>query len=175
MSTESSSVPVGTPRVPDRIVGGFKAAITDPGSRPRAYIRLRASGGVRGEAYDFEFRIDSHGRVQAHLLDELKGRRHLSPAVADQEPDPKLFVSLAQKLDIEALMHVDAPSGGFLPDSVVGRLEVSDGEQTATFLFQADEQQAGRVRQHVPDALRKAIDAVFRAAAVTLRVDDLRP
>jgi hypothetical protein len=57
----------------------------------------------------------------------------------------------------------------------VGRLEVSDGEQTATFLFQADEQQPGRMRQHVPDALRKAIDAVFRAAAATLRVDDLRP
>jgi hypothetical protein len=175
MPTDSKSIPIGTPPVPDRVVRGLQAAIADPGSRPQAYIRLRASGGVRGEAYDFEFRIDAAGRTHTHLLDELKGRRQSAPVAADMAADPKRFATLARALDIEALMRAEAPSGGFPPDSVVGRLEVSDGEQTATFLFLADEQQAERARRRAPNSLHKAVDAVFRAAAATLGADDVRP
>ncbi|HSW15719.1 MAG TPA: hypothetical protein VLJ86_00720 [Ramlibacter sp.] len=174
MPTDSKSIPIGTPPVPDRVIHGLQAAIADPGSRPQAYIRLRASGGVRGEAYDFEFRIDVAGRTHTHLLDELNGRNQSTP-VAIEAADPKRFVTLARALDIEALMRAEAPSGGFPPDSVVGRLEVSDGEQTATFLFLADEKQAERARRRAPDSLHKAVDAVFRAAATTLGADDVRP
>ncbi len=175
MPADSKSIPIGTPPVPDRVVRGLQAAIADPASRPQAYIRLRASGGVRGEAYDFEYRIDASGRTHTHLVDELKGRRETAPEAADKAAGPKQFATLARALDIEALMRAEVPSGGFPPDSVVGRLEVSDGEQTVSFLFLADDKQAERVRRRAPDALREAVNAVFRAAAATLNAEDVRP
>jgi hypothetical protein len=160
MATGSRTIPIGTPQVPGRVVGGIQAAIADPASRPQAYIRLRASGGVRGERYEFEYTVDAAGRAQARLLDELKDRRHATPAPAEaaasKAADPRQFATLARALDIESLMRAESPAGNFPPDSVVGRLEVSDGEQTATFL-------------------RKAVDAVFRSAAKALGTEDVRP
>lgn len=175
MAGASKSIPIHTPRVPGRIVEGLRAAIADPRSRPRAYIRLSASGGVRGEAYDFEYRIDAAGHASARLLDELKGRRAAQPARETKAADPERFAALASAIDIGALLRGEAPSGGFPPDSVVGRLEVSDGEQTETFLFLADAEQATRARMVAPDPLRKAVDAVWSAAARHLGADDVRP
>jgi hypothetical protein len=175
MPIEPKSIPIHVPRVAGRIVEGLRAAIADPKTRPRAYIRLSASGGVRGEAYDFEYRIDAGGRTSARLLDELKGRRVAGPSVSTEAADPARFAALTATLDIEALMRSETPTGGFPPDSVVGRLEVSDGEQTATFLFMADDEQARRARLPAPDSLRKAVDAVYRAAAAHLHTEDVRP
>ena len=175
MASERKSIPIQLPRMPGRIVDGLRAAIADPKARSGAYIRLRASGGVRGESYDFEYNIDAAGREGAHLHDELKSRRAARPAGDTRAADPTRFAALVRALDIDALVRTDAPGGGFPPDSVVGRLEVSDGEQTATFVFLADEQQANRARQPAPDVLRKAVDVVFRAAALYLDTEEVRP
>ena len=175
MAGEPKSIPIHAPRVPGRIVEGLRAAIADPKARPRAYVRLRASGGVRGEAYDFEYRIDAAGNVEVRLRDELKGRDAARPARDAKGADPGRFAALVRALDIEALARSEAPSGGFPPDSVVGRLEVSDGEQTETYLFLADEKQASRARLLASDPLRKAVDAVWRAAAAHLDLEDVRP
>ena len=176
MPTERKSVPIHAPRLTGRIVEGMRAAIADPKSRPQAYIRLSASGGVRGEAYDFEYRIDAAGRSSVRLRDELKERRAARRASEPKtKAQPTRFAALARALDIETLLRSETPSGGFPPDSVVGRLEVSDGEQTVTFLFLADDAQAARARMPAPEALRKAVDAVYRAAATHLDIKDVRP
>jgi hypothetical protein len=176
MPAERKSIPIHAPRLPGRIVEGLRAAIANPKSRPQAYVRLTASGGVRGETYDFEYRIDAAGRSSARLVDELKERRAARLASdAKTKAEPARFAALARDLDIEALVQSDTPAGGFPPDSVVGRLEVSDGEQTVAFLFLADEAQAARARMPAPEALRKAVDAVYRAAASHLDTKDVRP
>jgi plasmid stabilization system protein ParE len=175
MPTEPRSIPIATPRLPGRIVEGFRAAIADPKQRPKAYIRLTASGGVHGESYNFEFRIDTAGRISAHLVDELKQRRYTTPADTAKTATPARFVAVARKLEVEALARVENPSAGFPPDSVIGRLEISDGEQSATFLFLADDQQAMRARHAAPDALRKAVDVLYREAEAHLGAEDLKP
>jgi hypothetical protein len=175
MPTEPKSIPIATPRLPGRIVEGIRAAIADPKQRPKAFIRLTASGGVHGESYDFEYRIDAAGRVSTHLVDELKGRRYAARADVTHTASAARFVALARALDIEALARVDNPAAGFPPDSVVGRLEISDGEQTVSFLFLADDEQARRIRHVVADPLRKAVEAVYREATMQLKADDLRP
>jgi hypothetical protein len=175
MATAPRSIPIGTPRLPGRIVEGLRRVVADPKRYPNAYVRLSASGGVHGEAYDFEYRIDAAGRASGHLRDELKGVTLPDAARGAKKAakaDPARFVALVRSIDIEALMRSDAPGGGFVPDSVVGRLEISDGEQTATFLFPADDEQARRAK--VADPLRQAADALFGAAAAHLGAE-VRP
>jgi hypothetical protein len=175
MATAPSSIPIGTPRLPGRIVEGLRRVAADPKGHPNAYLRISASGGVHGEAYDFEYRIDAAGRASGRLRDELKGVSLPDAARSAKKAakaDPARFVALVESLDIEALMRSDVPSGGFVPDSVVGRLEISDGEQTATFLFPASDQPAQRA--YMADPLRKAADALFDAAAAHLGAE-VRP
>lgn len=175
MPAEPKSVPIHAPRMPSRIIEGLRAAIANPMSKPRAYIRLSVSGGVHGEAYDFEYRIDANGQTSAHLRDELKDCQVDEPSTDTKAADPARFADLAAALDIEALVRNEAQGGRFPPDSVVGRLEVSDGEQTVTFLFLADEDQARQARLLVPDSLRKTVDTIYRAAAAYLGTENVRP
>jgi len=175
MGTKPKSIPTQAPPSPGRITEGLRAAIADPRARPGAFIRLRVTGGVRGESYDFEYRIDAEGREAGHLRDELKGRRAEKGMADAPASDPARFAALVRALDLEALMRSDTPAGGFPPDSIVGRLEVSDGEKTASFLFLADEKQARRAMRAAPAALGSAIDSLFGAAARYLNIEDVRP
>lgn len=173
MATESKTMPIATPQLPGRIVEGLRKAIDDPKKYPKAYIRLSASGGVHGESYDFEYRIEASGRATSRLHDELKGQRIAERAATGKAASPAQFAALAKAIDIEALLRSEPVSGGFTPDSVVGRLEISDGEQTATFLFQAGDEQAAGAR--ASDPLRRAAAAVYKAAAAHLGTDDAKP
>lgn len=175
MPNEPKSIPIAAPQVPGRVVDGFKAAIADPKKKPNAFIRLTASGGVHGESYDFEFRIDAAGRVETHLIDELKQRRYASPSHAVKIAAPSRFVEIARALDIDVLAKAQNPSAGFPPDSVIGRLEINDGEQSMSLVFLADDQQASHARYLAPSPLRKAVDLLYREAAIHLGTDDLKP
>lgn len=174
MADEPKASPAGTPKVPGRIVEGMREAIADPRSRPRAYIRLTAAGGVHGEHYEFEYQIDASGQTVSRMRDELNGRHH-SGRQGDAQKDLDRFRSLAETIDVESLLRAEHASGGFPPDSVVGLLEISDGEQTASFAFLADDTQAAQARIHTPEPLRRAVDAIYGAAAACLDDDDLKP
>ena len=175
MPADPKTAPFHAPPDPNRIAAGLRAAFADPKTHPQAYIRLTASGGVRGEAYDFEYRIDASGKTSVHLRDEMKGVRLTEPAPDAKKVTAAQFASLAAALDIDALMRSETPSGKFPPDSVVGRLEIGNGADKAIFLFLADEEQAKQARIAVPDPLRKAVDALYRAAATQLQIESVRP
>jgi hypothetical protein len=175
MADEPKARPAGAPQVPGRIVEGLREAIADPRSRPRAYIRLTASGGVHGETYEFEYLIDASGHTVSQMRDELTGRNCSGAQDADRGQGPDRFQSLAKAIDIESLIRMEQPSGGFPPDSVVGRLEVSDGEQSVSFTFLADVAQAARAQVQPPEPLRRAVDAIYGNAAAYLHDDDLKP
>jgi hypothetical protein len=175
MPTEPKSIPIHVPHTPGRIVEGIYEAIADPKTHPQAYIRLTVSGGIRGEAYDFEYRIDAKGQSNVRLRDELKNFQTQVIQADTEFIDPKCFATLVSALDIANLIRCETQSGGFPPDSVVGRLEISDGDQKATFLFLANEEQAKQARLLAPDPLRKAVDTIYRTAATHLRMENVRP
>lgn len=173
MATDPKTTPLATPPLPERVAEGLRKAIDDPKRYPKAYIRLSAAGGVHGERYEFDYRIEASGRATSRLHDELKGRSIAERVATGKAASPARFAALAKAIDVAALLRSAPPSGGFPPDSVVGRLEISDGEQTAAFLFPAGDDAAAGVR--AADPLRRAADAVFKAAAGDLGTDDPKP
>lgn len=174
MADETTARPAGTPQVPGRLVEGMREAIADPTRRPGAYIRLTASGGVHGEEYEFEYMIDASGTTTSRLRDELNNRDRSDRGEPTRQGVDR-FKSLAEAIDIEALVQAEHPAAGFPPDSVVGRLEVSDGEQSAGFAFLADDGQAERAQVSTSEPLQRAVDAVYGAAAKHLDDRDIRP
>ncbi len=175
MADETNARPVGIPKVPGRIVDGMRKAVADPASRSRAYVRLSVSGGVHGEEYEFEYLVDASGNTTGHMRDELSGRRGSARPEAQRQVDPQRFKSLVEAIDVDALVRADYAAGGFPPDSVVGRLELSDGEQAVSFTFLADDNQAARSEIRMPEPLRTAVDAVYRAAAADFGQDNVKP
>jgi hypothetical protein len=166
--------PAGVPRLPERLADGLRDAAANPDNRPSAYVRLIVTGGVHGERYDFEFMADAAGNVQSHLHDELRPRDvRDTPAQAGADRDR--FRQLVEAIDVDAIVRADRPTAGFPPDSVVGILEVSDGEQVERFPFLADEAKATRIQAAPPEPLLRAVDAVYSTAAAYLAVDDLKP
>ena len=82
---------------------------------------------------------------------------------------------MAGAIDVDALMRSGRPTPPFPPDSVVGILEVSDGEQVASFAFLADADQAARAKALPPEPLVQAADVIYSAAAAHLDIDDPKP
>jgi hypothetical protein len=162
--TADGAAPHGTPHLPARIVEGLKAAVAEPDRRAGAYVHLAVAGGVHGEHYEFEYRVDAHGRATGRLHDELHGR---SVAARELEADPERFRALAEGIDVAALLGAGESGHGALPDSVIGRLEISDGEQTVRWRFLPDREQA--------EPLRRAVDLVYESAAKALAEERLRP
>ena len=175
MADQTKAAPAGTPKVPGRIVDGIRKAIANPKDHPRAFIRLTASGGTHGEKYEFEYMIDAAGNTTGRMRDQLKGRECRAYADADKQADPKRFASLAEAVHIDSLIGSEHAAGGFPPDSVVGRLEISDGEQSVSFAFLADDSQAARAGIRTSESLRRAVDVVYQAAAAHLNEKDVKP
>lgn len=174
MTDQPKTGPAGVPRLPERLAYGLREAAASPASRPEAYIRLTVAGGVGGERYDFEFMADAAGNVLSRLRDELR-TRDVRATPEQRRTDLGRFRQLVESIDVAAIVRAGRPTGGFPPDSVVGFLEVSDGEQVESFPFLADQAQAARAQALAPDPLVRAVDAVYSAAAAYLGVDDLRP
>jgi hypothetical protein len=172
MPDPDNSAPHGTPQVPGRLAAGLKEAVAEPDRRAGAYVRLVVSGGVHGERYDFEYHVDAQGAAASALHDELHGR-HVQ--ARRPEPDRQRFRALAEGIDVAGLLDAEPPPHRIPPDSVVGRLEISDGEQTARFRFLADPEQAERARAVAPEPLRHAVDLVYESAAKMMGEERLRP
>ncbi len=175
MTDQPNASPAGTPRLPERLGEGLRAAADEPTSRPGAYVRLRVTGGVSGERYEFEFMADAAGNVVSRVRDELKQRDATAARPEQRRPDPDQFRNLARSIDVGAIVRADRPATGFPPDSVVGFLEISDGEQVESFPFLADQDQATRAQASAPEPLAQAVDAVYKAAAAYLDLEDVKP
>ncbi|MGX7678867.1 hypothetical protein ACSMXN_08205 [Jatrophihabitans sp. DSM 45814] len=175
MADGSLGRPAGVPNLPGRIADGMRQAAANPGSRPRAYVQLTASGGAHSERYVFEYRVDSMGNVSSSLHDDLKDRHHEATRERKRQADPEAFRRLVDSIDVDALVRAEQAATGFPPDSLVGRLEISDGEQSTSFVFLADDVQAARAERQLNQPLRHAIDAIYRSASAHLEADDLKP
>jgi hypothetical protein len=101
-------------------------------------------------------------------------RCELTGRAARAEPHRLDFAALARAIDPAALLEADLPAPRFPPDSLVGRLEISDGEQTLTLFYMADPEQAQAAGFRPPAALARAIDAIYAQGARLLGSDDIR-
>jgi len=147
-------------------------AIDDEQSRRRVSVKMTVRGGLPSQRYTFEFTATGDGTATCRVDDQLRKRKSDSSA-ARATLGQKDFVDLLKK--IRPALERPAEQPLFLPDTVVGILEVSDGTAVRRIYFAADPDQAQTQGKVPPREVGQAIDAVYAAGAQLAGMRDVKP
>ena len=100
-------------------------------------ITYRVSGGPPTRRLERTLEISGTGAVSVRHLDQLVATRarEVKSTLA-----PERITELLRLLLESRLLENVATGGGFLPDSVIGAITISDGVSAITYYFLADEQ-----------------------------------
>lgn len=138
--------------------------------RRRVTIRLRVRGGMPSQHYLFEFEASGDGTMRSRLECRVSGRTgETTSATISQQG----FAALLRQVVAALGMAQEQPR--FLPDTVIGVLEVSDGVTTRRIYFAADPEQAKTQGLTLPAELRRAVDAIYALGAKQLRMRSVKP
>ena len=121
-------------------------AVQEPRVAEEVTVALKISGGLPSQAYRFEFRASGKGEVHCEMRSELTSRQAKAQV---QQLESKQFTALLRNLLASGVLEVPQEPPRFLPDTLVGRLEISDGKSVHRIYFAADPDQAS-VQDKVP-------------------------
>jgi len=164
--------PTAAPSVPGTLVRKVSAGVSDPDSARDLRVALWVEGGAPSERYEFSFEAAGSGEASAGMRNEATGREARARTIELERGD---FTDLLRTLDVRNLIRLAGRPQRIPPDSVIGRLEISDGEQRVSSVFMADPEQAKDAGYEVPQAVADAVDRIYDLAARQLDEKDLRP
>lgn len=173
MSTGEKSRPALSPRKSTRsLVEAVQAALFESDAGKSLYVKLRVSGGVASQAYLFDFEATGRGEAHCEMHCNLTGRKGRSKRTRLEK---KAFAALLKKIYDSSVLDAPQERRQFLPDTLVGRLEVSDGENEYVTYFAADVEQA-RVQDCLPsEPLQRAVDAIYAAGSKLVDLRSVKP
>lgn len=134
----------------------------DRATRGEVDRELRVSrlvaGGVPSQRYRFHFAAEGSGRIRCELRCELSSREGKA---SRRKLDPEQVADLIRTIVASGVLDVPAEQPRFVPDTVVGTLELSDGRSNLRWDFAADPEQARTQDALPPPALEKAADEIY--------------
>jgi hypothetical protein len=135
-------------------------------------ISFAVSGGVHEQRYDFAFASRSNAIEECMIDCELSDRH---ARTASLQAAPQLITDLSKQLVRSGVLDVEPEQRLFLPDTLIGQIEIQQGDRAYRVLFAADPDQAA-VQDATPSkAVLAAADALYTAAGAVLDVDNVRP
>ena len=146
------------------VLDNLRLALRDEAERRRFHVRLNVRGGR------LEFDMAGSGEVQSQYADALSKREgRTDKAALDSRQVLAILKTLAPALELAD----EQPR--FLPDTLVGTLEISDGTNTHRIYFAADPDQAKAQGKSLPPALQAAVNSIYAAAAKLLGQRSVKP
>lgn len=137
-------------------------AITEPQTGEDIIVKLKVSGGIPSKAYRFDFQASGKGEFHCEMKCELSKRE---TKASKRTIESKQFANLLKNLAASGVLETEQEPPRFLPDTVIGTLEISDGKSAHRIYFAADPEQAitqGKVPS--PEVL-KAVDSIYALAS----------
>ncbi len=150
---------------------GVRAAAQDRQARERLQVWLLVEGGVKGERYELRFNASGTGVMECGLRNELAGVTY-EPSVS--RIGSKEFADLLSSIDVDRLVEASRVVPRIPPDSLVGRLRVTDGKQEVSVLFMADEEQAELAGHRPPRAVLELLDKIYELCGAQLGTERVR-
>lgn len=147
-------------------------ALDDLASRRTLSIKMKVRGGLSSKKYAFDFAASGDGAATIRFEDQLRQRTGESGAKGTTFGDRE-FVRLLEKVRPALEVALEPPS--FLPDTVIGILEVSDGTTTRRIYFAADPEQARTQGKVPPREVLEAVEAVYAAGASLSGSRNIKP
>ncbi|MDQ3874992.1 MAG: hypothetical protein M3322_05495 [Actinomycetota bacterium] len=139
---------------------------------PELRISLLVVGGAPSQRYRFDFAASGSGEVSAELACDLSNRRGKAEGRKLAEGQ---FAALARAILASGVLEAPAEPPRFLPDTVVGILELSDGTSRRRWYFAADPEQARSQQAEPPRAVADAADAIYAVAGRLMRKRSVKP
>jgi len=140
-----------------RLEAGLERALTD--ARPELRVSLKVAGGAPTQRYRFAFSASGDRRARCSLDCELTGRHEV--ARKDATLEPKQLDGLIRKIRTSKVLELPEESARFLPDTLLGILEISDGTSTFRRVFAADPEQAKTQDAVPPPELLEVADSFY--------------
>ena len=160
MASHDKPQPSGEPQI--SLSERLARALKDEASRRLLSVRMTVRGGLPSQKYSFEFAASGDGAAICRFEDQLRKRKGAEVTARTSLGD-KEFVQLLKKLQPALERPTEVPS--FLPDTVVGILEISDGTVVRRIYFAADPEQAKTQGKVPPREVLRAAEAVYAAGA----------
>jgi hypothetical protein len=121
-------------------------------------VSLLVAGGAPSQRYRFHFDADGSGRVRSDFSSELHGR---SGKASKRTLTRNEFAEVLRAIVTSGVLELTVDQPRFLPDTVVGTLELSDGRSSFRWDFAADPEQALTQGKVPPPALERAVDEIY--------------
>lgn len=172
MNERAKASPGGTPPDPMSLAVKLGAASVEPRQPTELRVSLDVEGGSSHDRYEFHFDGTGAGDVQLAVTDRLRG---VEIAQRVGQVESRDMTAVLRDIDIDQLADVSRRPVPIPPDSTVGILRVSDGEQEVSIVFMADEGQAETAGFELPAELRQAIDSIYEISAKQLEQKSVRP
>jgi hypothetical protein len=121
-------------------------------------VSLIVGGGAPSQRYRFHFAADGSGRVRSDFSSEPSGR---TGKASKRTLTRKEFAEVLRAIVATGVLELSVDQPRFLPDTVVGTLEISDGRSSFRWDFAADPEQAMTQGTVPPPALERAVDEIY--------------
>lgn len=154
---------------PDEKIRAALARAAEGTVDPGLSISFRVAGGPPASRYRLEYRTSGTRLASGSLECGLRDRHGAAPPHEVDVP------SLARRLLESGVMDIPAEPPGFLPDTIVGTIEITAGDHRRRIYFAADPDQASVQTKTPPPAVLRAADALYSAAGSALSREDVRP
>jgi len=149
-----------------------RQALDDPAIRKGVRVALRVAGGAPGQSYAFEVRASGDGAGHA----ELRSQRPERQARAERATvTNEAFVNLLRRLVNSKILETPSTPPRFLPDTLVGYLEVTHDGSVHRAYFAAEPEQARSQGASTSPELSKVVDAVYALGAGLLGRKSVKP
>lgn len=172
MNDPTKSTPKGAPSIFQNLDEQVQRAAAEPKAGGNIRIKMLIEGGVHEERYHFHFVASGEGEVECGMRCQLSDRAYDTRAT---EMSREEFAEILQKIRVPTLVESSQPDVPIPPCSLVGRLEISNGEQTMSAVFMADAGQAETAGYKMPPALAEIVERIYDLAERQLDAKDVRP
>ena len=155
---------------PDSLKRALERAAEGEADR-RLKISLLVTGGAPSQRYRFEFAARGTGAVSSTLACEASDRQGKS----DERLDQAELAELARTILASGVLDLPDEPPQFLPDTLVGILDITNGTSRFRRYFAADEDQA-KVQDAVPPkSVVRAADAIYALGAKRMGKRSVKP
>jgi hypothetical protein len=134
-------------------------------------ISLLVTGGAPSQRYRFEFAARGTGSLSTRLADDVSDRQGKSA----ERLGASDLADLARSILGSGVLETPAEPPRFLPDTIVGILDITNGTSRFRRYFAADTEQAEVQDAVPPPALVKAADAIYAVGAQRMSKRSVKP
>jgi hypothetical protein len=173
MSRQPKDEPKLSPVAKSSLQESLASALAEEGDkRKNVTVSLKIAGGLPSEEFHLDFRASGDGTMQCEMECGLSKRRGKSQAKSLKS---KESAQLLRKVLDSGLLNLEQQRPRFLPDTLIGILEITDGESVHRTYFAADPEQAKMQNQSLRPELEKIINEIYGMGAQLTGLRSVKP